>query len=282
MAMRSAHSFAAVIMHKIVTLAAALIASASCASAQALLTDASGKTAAAQLVLSAELAAPTSDDAEVLLSDSFDREAGGKSALNYNAFENWLVKGQVDLVADGGWGIKCAGSCVDLDGSPGEGHLITNRSFLFNAGDVMRIAVDVSGSQRSEAFDTFVMTLLFDSEQKFASYSTDIGGKLIDSRDGVGVGSSFTQMASIGGTAPFATWFFEFTAASAGAVQYAIGSTSSDAVGPMIDNVLITRASGSASVSTVPEPATSALMLTGLGALGVMLRRRQTAARAKV
>jgi hypothetical protein len=259
-------------MKRIIPWVLATIATTTCVSAQSLQPSPSGKPASASI-----------SEAEILLSDSFDKEGGGKSALNYNEFANWLVKGQVDLVSSGEWGTKCAGSCVDLDGSPGEGHLITNNAFFFDAGDIMRITLDVGGSQRSSAFDSFLMTLLFDGETKFSSFSTDIGGKLIESQDGTAAGTSFTQTASISGTAPFATWFFEFTAAHAGSVQYALGSTSADAVGPIVDNVVISRSAsfGSAPMAaTVPEPATFALMLGGLGALGVVARRR-TKARAE-
>jgi hypothetical protein len=226
-------------------------------------------------------AAESKGEAEILLSDSFDKEGGGTSALDFTEFANWKVKGQVDLIGGGDWGIKCAGSCVDLTGSSGEGYLITSNAFSFNAGDVMKLTVDVGGSQQTKALDPFLMTLFFDRETKFSAYSTDFGGTLFESKDGTAAGTSFTQSALVSGTAPISTWFFEFTAASAGTVQYVLGSTSEEAGGAIVDNVMISRYASSFGVepmvSTVPEPTTFALMLGGLGALGMVARRRTQA-----
>lgn len=257
-------------MKRIIPVVLATIVAVPSLSAQSLQPASSGKPTA-----------QNTSEATTLLNESFDKEAGGKSALNYTEFANWQVKGQVDLVGSEDFGISCAGLCVDLNGSAGEGYLITNKAFSFDAGDVLRLTVDVGGSQQSKNLDTFLLTLLFDRETKFSSYATDIGGKRFESWDGTAAGTSFTQSASISGADSFSTWFFEFTAANAGSVQYALGTTSADAGGAIVDNVVVSQFSSSfglnPTVTTVPEPPMLALMLGGLGMLGMMTRRRVTA-----
>jgi hypothetical protein len=213
-------------------------------------------------------------EAQVLLSDSFDGMNGGQSALNFTGFANFITTGNVDLVAHPGnpWGISCvgaAGSCVDLDGSPGAGGILTRQAFSFNAGDLMRFSIDVSGSQRSSAFDAFTATLQFGQAQQFSQFSTNIGGSTVSSSSLTNAGTTFTQTAQIAGTAPFETWFFEFVAANAGTVQYGVSSSSTDNVGPMVDNFTVTR-----TASAVPEPASVALFGAGVVMLGVAARRR--------
>ena len=59
-----------------------------------------------------------------------------------------------------------------------------------------------------------------------------------------------------------------FIATGAGSLQMAFGTTSADNIGPLLDNVRL-------DVSAVPEPATWAMMLLGLGFVGGAMRSRR-------
>ena len=92
------------------------------------------------------LLASSSASAQVLLSDNFENENGGVGQLNYNAFSNWNVTGQVDYLHNYP-GLTCAGGsagCVDLDGSSGPGALTSKQIFGFASGDQIKISFDLS------------------------------------------------------------------------------------------------------------------------------------------
>lgn len=200
-----------------------------------------------------------------LLNDNFNSEFGGLSKLNYTGFANWDVTGQVDLVKGGDYSITCGGSCIDLDGSSGPGALRTKIAYSFAAGDVMKISFDVGGSQRvSGASDNFTFGMVFGTVTNIAGCSSVLLGCV----SGSGI-SAFSSGSTINSAAVFSTRSLEFTAGTAGTVTYSFGTTSADNIGPLLDNVLITR------TSTVPEPSTWALMIAGLGALGVAAKRRR-------
>jgi hypothetical protein len=213
--------------------------------------------------------------AQILLSDNFNSEGPAGSSLNFNLFTNWNVTGSVDLVNSGDYGITCAGGsgkCVDMDGSPGPGKLTTKSFYSFVTGDKMRIAFDVSGNQRTSSTDDMSLTL---------GFSSATGGSSVFAAGGFAAvnGSSFvptlTQSYStnVVGTAPFSTWIYEFTALNAGSVNYALSTSTTGSIGPMLDNVVISRTA--ANTSTVPEPSTYAMMAAGLVAMVVVSRRRR-------
>ena len=200
----------------------------------------------------------------VLLNDTFDSEFGGASKLSYNGFANWIVNGNVDLVRSPDYGITCkTGSCVDLDGTPGPGSITTKQAYSFSAGDVMRISFDLSGNQRLlGTSDNFFFGANITGSPSATSCAASFLGCLTN---------SFTHNETINGGAPWSNYYYEFTAAAAGTVDYTFGTLSNDNVGPLLDNVVITQ------TSTVPEPSTWALMASGLLALGVVGRRNRKA-----
>ena len=212
------------------------------------------------------LAAPAS--AAVVFSDTFDAENGGNSALNYSGFANFLVVGNVDVVKSGDYGITCSGSCVDLDGSTGPGVISSLASFAFNAGDKVRLSFDLGGNQRNADFDGFFAGFDFGSSETLIDYGFNFGGGDVIvlptyTWSGISTGSG------IAANTPFSTYSIFFTAGSAGALTFSIGTNSADNVGPLLDKVAL-----SIDKAAVPEPAAWAMMLAGFGLVGSAMRRR--------
>jgi hypothetical protein len=211
--------------------------------------------------------------AGVVLTDNFDAENGGASALNYTGFAKWTVQtGQrVDLVHNGDFGTTGSGSYVDLDGSPGPGQIFSKQVFTYAAGDLITIDFDMSGSQRSTALD-FWYTGLFDlnpAGNGATNRVVSVDGVPLDLPNLSGV-QSLTTAVGFFGTTPFSPVEVSFNVTHAGSGVFFFGSTSADGVGPLLDNVSI-------SIDGVPEPASWGLMIAGFGLAGAALRRRRAA-----
>lgn len=216
------------------------------------------------------LAAPAS--AAVVFSDTFDAENGGNSSLNYAAFANFSVVGKVDLVKSGNFGISCSGSCVDLDGSPGPGMIKSLSSFAFSAGDKVRLSFDIGGNQRNSDFDGFYAGFDFGVAEQMLDYGFNFGGGDIVVLPSV-TQANITTSSGIAGNKPFSTYSIFFTAGTAGALSFNIGTDSRNNVGPLLDKVAL-----SIDKAAVPEPAAWAMMLAGFGLVGSAMRRRQKTA----
>ena len=205
-----------------------------------------------------------------LLADNFNSENGGNSAQSYASFANWTATGQVSLFRNGSNGINCSGLCVAFDGLDFPSSITAKQTFSFVLGDVMRFSFDVSGNQRSAEVDNIFLRLMFGSAQQFTSYSSFFGFPGGSTSPG-SFASTFTIARSgIAQTAPFANFWLEFTAATSGSVQYALGSNSVDGFGPVVDNVLVTR-----NAAVVPEPSAWTMILAGLCVLSSVARRRR-------
>ena len=222
--------------------------------------------------------------ATTVFSDNFDAENSGNTATNYTGFANFDVVADdgtavantpsVDLLRQpNGFGLTCAGgagsSCVDLDGSTNNGgRLITKNAFSFNAGDMVSLFIDVSGSQRGTieniglGFESAGGNILFNG----------ITGVF----PGIGIGGPFNINNTISGfassslqsNAPFQTFTVQFTAGNAGSLRAFAQTTSNNNVGPIIDNFRL-------DITAVPEPASWALMIAGFGLVGSAMRRRK-------
>jgi hypothetical protein len=208
----------------------------------------------------------TASQATNVLSDNFDTENGGVTALQYTNFTNFTVTGTgVDLVHTPDYGITCAGgsgSCVDLDGSPGPGGLQSKLFYSFNAGDVVTLSLDVSGAQRGNpGNDTFQAGFNFGSATDLSNITWN-GGKFgsLTGSGGV-VGGATTSGNS------FSTYVFSFTADTAGTGQIVISTFESGSEGPLLDNVSLDIGGGG-----VPEPETWAMLVLGVFGIGAMLR----------
>ncbi|MBT2189236.1 PEPxxWA-CTERM sorting domain-containing protein [Sphingobium nicotianae] len=180
----------------------------------------------------------------VVFSDNFDSENGGASALNYTGFANFTVVGGVDLVKSGDYSITCSGMCVDLDGTPGAGSLVSN-VFNYKAGDKITLSFSVGGSQRVVGSD------------EFAAF-------IISSSDGIFGGS-----AVIPSSLAFTPSSVDFVASADGQLQFVFTTSSADKIGPLLDDISLDIS------GVVPEPATWALMIAGFAVAGLQMRRRK-------
>lgn len=227
----------------------------------------------ALLGLAVAIASSTATAQTTVLSDNFNNENGGSSALNYNSFANWSVAGNVDLVKSGDFGIQCMsglGSCVDLQGSNnGPFGRLTSNDIAFGAGDRVRITFYLSGSQRSTATDEFGFGVAFSASSYIGNF-TYFGGWGYSNNPlmypGGGGPSALYQVA---GAMPWTQFGFEFDASQGGTARYNLQSVGTDNIGPMLDNVLIER------FTPVPEPTTWAMMIGGLSVIGMAARRRR-------
>jgi hypothetical protein len=205
----------------------------------------------------------------VLAFDDF--ESYGVTQANFTGFADLNVVGSVDLLQDAGVVSTPYGAgFVDLDGSAaGAGRLETD-AFAFQAGDLVTFEFDYAGN-RQGSVDTLFFG--FRSPGLFTFKDVTItNGATVNTAAQV-IASSFGT--SVGGLSPMAPWThlsFTFTAGSAGSLAAYVGTTSSDAKGPLLDNL---KLSVGGPVSAAPEPAAWALMLLGFGAAGTLLRQRR-------
>lgn len=231
------------------------------------------------LMAAAAMLATSTASAQTLLADNFDSENGGAgTVLNYASFGNWNVAGTVDLIRSGDFGISCfgnSGSCVDLDGSQNAAGTLTSKTaFSFNAGDLVGITFMASGNQRTSASDLLQFTLNFTTSTTFSSYAANLGGTEFGSNAPLFVGFGYGTGRNLAGNEGWGAWTFQFIAQNAGSFTLDIGTTGTDNIGPILDNVSVGR---SPADNVVPEPATWTLMLGGLGLLGVAARKRRAA-----
>lgn len=155
------------------------------------------------------------------------------------ASSGWTVAdGTVDLNGAGGNYdfLPGNGSYVDLDGSSFVSGVFSNHVNLIE-GTTYQLSFDLAGSHRGTRADTVHVT--FGSAT--ASY-------MLSSEDA------------------FSTYALSFTPGSSGTYSFSYLDVSGDNRGLFLDNV---------SVTAVPEPATYAMLLGGLGLFGFLAQRKK-------
>jgi hypothetical protein len=212
---------------------------------------------AADLVVAAATVcavAPAAADTVVLLNDTFDSEHGGVGAAEYSGFAHF-VGANVDLLAPGYFFNLCQSAgggtpCVDMEGS-GNGSLATKAYYDFGPG-FATLQFDLAGDQRGHSNNTVTVAL-----------TSDVGATL------------FSETFDLASDAGFTTFSRSVPIASAVSARLSfLSGGPADSYGMLLDNVVLSA--GTADIpSAVPEPETYALMLGGLGALGLVARRRQ-------
>jgi len=193
---------------------------------------------AKKIAITAALLAATSAHAATVFFDNFDADS---AALNATTFVNgWTVSsGTVDIIGQtGGWDlIPGNGYYIDLDGSTGQAGVFAN-SVAVSAGQTYTLSFSLAGNKRPGYGDDSVTV-------NFGSSSQVIGRA---SADG------------------FQTFSLSYTALADGNAAFSFHNAGGDNVGALLDNVVVT---------SVPEPATYAMLLGGLGLLGAVARRRR-------
>lgn len=210
--------------------------------------------------------------AATVFSDDFNSEPG--NTLNHSSFANFNVTGQVDLVAPvNGWGITVGSNVVDLDGTAGPGRLTSKASFAFNAGDVIRLDFDLGGAQRGSSSDNYYAGFEFGAMVDMIDYGFNFFGSDSIALAGLNSTTGVSTSTSVAGSDPITTRSIFFTAGNAGSLNFYVGTSSSDNVGPLLDGVRLNITPGA-----VPEPASWALMIGGFAIAGAAMRRRSAAA----
>ena len=198
--------------------------------------------------------APAGAGTVVLLSDTFDAEHGGVGAAEYSGFANF-IGANVDLLAPGYFFNLCQAAgggtpCVDMEGS-GNGSLATRVFYEFTPG-FATLQFDLAGDQRGHSNNTVTVAL-----------TSNLGATL------------FSETFNLASDADFTTFSRSVPIADAVSARLSfLSGGPADSYGMLLDNVVL--ASGAPDIpSAVPEPESYALMLAGLGVLGLVARRRK-------
>ena len=220
----------------------------------------------------AAFAAPA--QAGVVYSNDFEAENGGTTQVNYNGFNGLTVTdGTVDLVHTGdGFGLVCpqGTACVDLDGSTGDAGIVSSTAYAFDAGDLVTLAFTITGNQRSGTDDLTISFLFGGTVSGTYGFSSSVAGGSFDLGAFSGTQIDLNGFGFPPDYGPDDVTFY-FRADNGGSAAFSFTNPGGDNIGVLLDAV-------SLDVTAVPEPATWAMMIGGIGAAGGSLRRRKVRA----
>ena len=217
----------------------------------------------AAVALALTVASGTAARAGTVLSDNFNSENGGVSAVNYTGFANWTSGGGVNLLGSSSLCDGGSGSCVELL----SGSITSSQAYAVSQGQLVTLTFDIASAPGviSPDYRDFAAQFEFPGSMNVLDF-TEAGGWSQPGQD-EGLLSSISQGAAVDGGAPWTSYSLSFVAGATGQVEVAFAGVGTD-VGPLLDNVDLT-------ITAVPEPAAWAMLVLGVAMSGLVIRRRR-------
>lgn len=172
--------------------------------------------------------------ATVVFSDDFEANSVGLNVVP----TGWAVSdGTVDIVSPAFHSLcgSANGKCIDLDGSTSNSGVMS-KTFALTAGLSYTASFDIAGNGRGAAADS--VTIKF--------------------------GDQSLSLTAIAANAPWATYSLTYVPTVSGVFSLSFENAGGDNIGALLDNV---------SISAVPEAETYAMLLVGLGLMGMRRQR---------